>query len=275
MNRKRLRLVFILALIVRVSAAHAQSRAPQHPGMPFSGNQQFPPRLGTLPVAFETNLGQIRKDAKFVSRGLSYSAYLTAEGMVLSLKPNSQRETIAAANDRTVKPPTILQFNLLGSAANPPAVGEMQLPGRVNYFLGQDPRRWRTNVPLYSRVRYKQVYPGIDLVYYGNARRLEYDFEVSPGANPNLIRFEVKGAKQLDLDANGDLVLRTNAGKLQFQSPVIYQNKNGRQLPVEGSFTIENSTHVGFHVGHYDASQRLVIDPVLLYSTYFGGNGSD
>jgi hypothetical protein len=275
MNRKRLRLVFILVVIVRVLVAHAQSREPQHPGMPFSGNQQFPRGLGTLPIAFEANLGQIRKDAKFVSRGLSYSAYLTAEGMVLSLKPNSQRETTAAAHDRTLKPPTILQFNLLGSAANPPAVGEMQLPGRVNYFLGQDPRRWRTNVPLYSRVRYKGVYPGIDLVYYGNAQHLEYDFEVSPGANPNLIRFEVKGAKQLDLDANGDLVLKTNAGELHFQCPVIYQKKNGRQLPVEGSFTIENSTHVSFHVGPYDANQRLVIDPVLLYSTYLGGDGSD
>jgi hypothetical protein len=233
-----------------------------------------------LPLTFEANRGQTSSSVKFLSRGKGYTAFLTAGGIVLSLRPNQplpvqSPSEVTAPNQSQQLLNTTLQFKLVGAAQNPAIVGEDPQPGRVNYFLGRDPANWHTNVPTYARVRYKNVYPGIDLLYYGNHRQLEYDFALSPGANPAQIQFEIMGARHIALDADGNLVLQTGSGELHFQSPVVYQESNGVRVPVSGVYVVNDPTHVSFHVAQYDASKALVIDPVLVYSTYLGGSGDD
>ena len=231
-----------------------------------------------LPMTFELNQGQTAPQARFLARGQRYSAFLTAGGMVLSLRPagitSAQvAKTVSVTHGQSQ--PAVVQFNLVGASQNPSAIGEEQQPGRANYFFGKDPKRWHTNVPTFAKVRYRNVYPGIDLVYHGNHQQLEYDFEISAGADPTLIQFEVKGAKNLRLDTDGNLVANINSCDLKFQSPVIYQQSSGRRLAIGGQYVLKDSAHIGFHVAQYDSSRPLVIDPVLIYSTYLGGSGTE
>ncbi|MFZ0200648.1 MAG: choice-of-anchor D domain-containing protein [Candidatus Sulfotelmatobacter sp.] len=233
-----------------------------------------------VPLTFEMNQGQSDPRVKFLSRGSGYKVFLTAGGMVLSLRPSQafavdSTGTAAASNQSHPAGNTTLQFKLVGAAQNPTIVGESPLPGRVNYFIGRDPAKWRTNVRTYARVRYKNVYPGIDLVYYGSHQQLEYDFAVAPGADPNQIQFAITGSNQIRLDAEGNLVLQTSSGELHFQSPVVYQESGGVRTPVSGSYMMNDATHIAFHIAQYDAGKPLVIDPVLVYSTYVGGSGDD
>ena len=224
------------------------------------------------PIIFEANRGQTDAQVKFLARGKGYKAFLTSGAMVLSLHPSQAQKTQTPAATAGSQPSasTTLQFKLLGAAQNPAIVGEDLLPGKVNYFIGRDPTKWHTGVPTYSRIRYKNVYPGIDLVYYGSHQQLEYDFAISPGANPNQIQFELTGAAQTTLDAEGNLVLQTGGGEVHFQSPVIYQESGGARVPISGTYVMNDSTHVAFRVSQYDSSKPLVIDPVLVYSTYLG-----
>ncbi|MGA2004903.1 MAG: SBBP repeat-containing protein, partial [Terriglobales bacterium] len=166
-------------------------------------------------------------------------------------------------------------FNLVGAASSPAAVGEDPLPTKVNYFIGNDPKKWRTNVRTYAKVRYQNVYRGIDLVYYGSNRQVEYDFVLAPGADANQIQFSVTGADSLNVDAQGNLVLTKGTNQLHFQAPNIYQEVAGSRLKVVGSYSLKDSTHVGFTVAPHDSSKTLVIDPVLVYSTFLGGRGDD
>jgi hypothetical protein len=233
-----------------------------------------------LPLTFEANQGQTDPHVKFLSHGKGYTAFLAAGEMVLSLRPSEFAAAWGASEVRTTNravqsPNTMLQFTLVGAAQNPMAVGEDPQPGRVNYFIGNDPRKWHTNVQTYARVRYKNVYPGIDLVYYGSHRQLEYDFAIAPGADPRRIQFEIKGATEIQVDSKGDLVLQTGSGELRLQSPVVYQELKGLRVPVQGAYVMDDSKRVAFHVAEYDAGKPLVIDPVLVYSTYLGGSGND
>ncbi|HWY59722.1 MAG TPA: SBBP repeat-containing protein [Terriglobales bacterium] len=240
---------------------------------------------GNLPLTFEANQGQTSSEIKFLSRGKGYTAFLTSGGIVLALRPSQPLPTqpmseaaapnVAASSKSRAPVGATVQFKLLGAAQNPAVIGEDPLPGRVNYFIGRDPANWHTNVPTYARVRYRNVYPGIDLVYYGNHRRLEYDFAIAPGADPSQIRFEITGASQIELDAEGNLVLRTGSGELHFQSPAIYQESQGLRAAVAGSYVMKDATHIAFQVAGYDPTKPLVIDPVLVYSTYLGGTGDD
>jgi len=246
------------------SARHLPAQVGPETGTPKSPRTFV--NYGALPLTFEANQGQTNPEVRYLSRGNGYTAFLTAGGLVLSLRPTD--------NPRR-SPSTILQFRLVGAEQNPTAVGEDPQAGRVNYFVGNDPRKWQRNVPTYARIRYKNVYPGIDLLYYGSHRQLEYDFAISPGADPNLIQFEVSGATQIQGDAKGDLVLQTGNGELHFQSPAVYQESKGLRVQVRGGYVISDPTHFGFHVAPYDTSKPLVIDPALVYSTYLGGNGVD
>ncbi len=248
----------------------------------ISSAQQAPPSddalayLGRLPFTFEMNRGQTSPQVKFLSRGEGYTAFLTAEGLTLSLHPlqpaADEKGTLAGGNVQSSSSATV-QFRLVGAAANPRIVGENPEPGMVNYFFGKDPSKWHTRVPTYRRVRYQSVYPGIDLVYYGNTSQLEYDFEVHPGSDPSRIQFEIRGAAQTSLDPDGNLVLTLQNTQLRFQRPAVYQQVGAQRIAVDGSYFLTDSTHVQFEVPHYDSSQPLVIDPVLVYSTYVGGTG--
>ena len=163
------------------------------------------------------------------------------------------------------------------AGANPLArtEGEERLPGTANYFLGNDPAKWHANIPTFTRVRYREVYPGVDLVYYGNQRQLEYDFILAPGARGEAIRLRFEGAKTLKLDAHGNLEVAANNGSIAFHKPEIYQLVRGERTPVEGGFTLLAGKTVGFSLGAYDRSKPLVIDPILAYSSYLGGNDQD
>ncbi|MGH9852991.1 MAG: SBBP repeat-containing protein, partial [Blastocatellia bacterium] len=145
----------------------------------------------------------------------------------------------------------------------------------ANYLTGGDPARWVVNAPSYERVRYNDLYPGIDLIYYGNQGRLEYDLVVKPGADPSRLRLSVAGARSLRLLANGDLLLRTAAGEARFQRPVIYQVINGERREVDGRYIRRGRREIGFEIGAYDRSRELVIDPLLLYASLFGGAQDD
>src|ERR1700730_11456071 len=274
MRKQTLGWVFGTALLIS-TASVAQQTITTHSSSPHG---PISSAFDKLPLTFEANHGQTGVQAKFVAHGKGYSAFLTAGGMILSLRPSkavlAQQMAQAAPTASPYQPlKTTLQFNLLGATQNPTVIGEDQRPGRVNYFFGRDPKLWHTNVPAYGKVRYKNVYPGIDLVYYGNHQRLEYDFEVSVGGDPNRIRFEIKGADQIQLDSNGDLILKISGDELRFQNPIVYQESKGQRVGVDGRYVMTDSTHVGFRVAQFDSSKPLVIDPVLVYSTYLGGSG--
>jgi uncharacterized protein (TIGR03437 family) len=235
---------------------------------------------GKLPLSFEANTGQADKSVRFLSRGGGYGLYLTGDEAVLALRkgdcaaaasarrPNLRRGVADCDQD-------VVRMRLAGaSGAAAAPVGEEQLPGKANYLIGNDPAKWRTGVPTYSKVRYGNVYPGVDLVYYGNQRQLEYDFLVAPGADPKHIRIEFAGAKGLRLGEDGDLVVTAANGAITFHKPVVYQLVNGRRRAVEGSFALLAGYTAGFRLGSYDRAKPLVIDPVLAYSTYLGGTGN-
>ena len=152
-------------------------------------------------------------------------------------------------------------------------MGADLLPGKSNYFLGNDPSQWHTNVPNYRKVAEHAVYPGIDLIYYGTQSQLEYDFVVAPGADPRAIRLAVQGAKKLRIDAQGNLIATVGKGEVSFQRPVAYQeDSHGTRQPVSARYSIKGGRNVDFKVGKHDPSRSLVIDPTLAYSTYVGGS---
>jgi hypothetical protein len=254
--------------VATVTSSVAQSAVAQAPTRARSAV------YGRLPLTFEKNQGQANSEVNFLSRGQGYTAFLTAGSMVLSLHSRGTDSVEASANSNT-SGSTSVQLSLVGAAKNPAVIGEDPQPGKVNYFLGNDPSKWRTNVPTYGRVRYANVYPSIDLVYYGNQRQLEYDFELRPGADPRKIHFEIQGAKQIALDADGNLILKVGNGELHLQCPVVYQRSGSQRVAVDGTYVMTDSTHVAFEVGEYDSSKPLVIDPVLDYATYLGQSAAD
>jgi hypothetical protein len=242
---------------------------------------------GQLPLSFEANQGQTDPKVKFLSRGRGYTMFLTsrAETALVLRKPSPKRDSLHAAGLRFAAarpeaqpdtPPVVVRMKLDGANATPHVDGLEELPGKANYFIGNDPAKWRTNVPTYARVKYHAVYPGVDLVYYGNQQQLEHDFVVTPGASPSAITLGFEGAEKLSLDAQGDLVLATKNGEVQLQKPVCYQlETNGAREETAGSYVLKGKNQVGFEIAAYDASKPLVIDPVLVYSTYLGGSNID
>ncbi len=166
-------------------------------------------------------------------------------------------------------------MKLLGADSRPAIEGREELPGKSHYFIGNDPKKWRTDVPQYARVEYQDVYPGVSLTYYGNQGQLEYDFVVSPGGDPRRIRLGIEGAEEIHVDAEGNLVLSLPGGEVVEHAPVVYQEFGGGRKVVDGRFILKSRREVGFEVGAYEANRPLVVDPVLVYSTYLGGSGGD
>ncbi len=251
-----------------------------------SGNKLNSPveiNYGKLPLSFEANQGQTNPKVKFLSRGLGYSLFLTDTTAVLSLtqgespKPRAQDLKNLAKDGGAPKLKTtdVVRMELVGASTDPRVEGADQLPGRANYFTGKDPSKWRTGVPTYARVKYTGVYPGVDLVYYGNQRQLEYDFLLAPGADPKPVRLHFEGVDQLRIEGDGSLAIKIKTGEIAFRTPEIYQMKDGRRQRIDGGFTILSQNTVGFRLGEYDHSRELVIDPVLAYTNQFGGGAAD
>ncbi len=231
---------------------------------------------GKLPLQFEANRGQTHKDVRFLSRGAGYSLFLTVDEAVLVLSKPSADAKRDARSTQVQGKSVALRMSLVGAASKPQVTGLEELPGKANYFIGKDRSKWRTNVPTYAKVRYENVYPGIDLVYYGNQRQLEYDFVVAPGADPKKIVLGFKGADRLEIDAQGELVLHAAGADLRQHKPIIYQQVDGVRRDIAGGYVRKGANRVGFQVAAYDTTRPLVIDPIVLsYSTYLGGSGVD
>ncbi len=273
MRRMALHTKFTLLLVVIAvigsggSGPHAVKQTPQSAP---PGHRDVLATYATLPLSFEVNEGQTDRQVRFLSRGSGYSLYLTSNEAVLALRKQS-RETQAA--DSRTQPDTgaVLRMKLVGANSNPEVAAVEELPSKSNYFIGNDPTKWRTDVPSYAKVRYEAVYPGVDLVYYGNQQQLEYDFVVAPGADPAIIALDFAGADQREIDRDGDLVLRLGTEQVRFRKPFIYQQDHGTRRQVPGRYVLSDSGRVHFQVATYDPTQPLVIDPVLSYSTYLGG----
>ena len=229
---------------------------------------QVQPAYGDLPMSFEVNVGQTASQVRYLAQGSGYSLFLTGQGAVLSLTPPAP--TPAAGSTPTSTTGVALAMNLLGSNPQATATGLDKLAGTSNYFIGNDPSQWHTNVANYGQVEYQNIYNGINLVYYGNQRQLEYDFVVAPGTHPGLIELEFQGQDGISLDARGDLVLHTASGDVLQNAPVVYQEVNGVREAVTGQFVLLGRNQVGFQIGSYDPSLPLTIDPTLSYSTYLG-----
>ena len=224
-----------------------------------SSPQRLQAAYGQLPLAFEPNFGQTDARVEFLARGNQFGLFLTGQEAVLKLSRSS----------------AALRMSLAGGSTQAQVAGIDPMSGKSNYLIGNNPSRWHTNIPQYARVRYSQVYPGVDLIFYGKQGKLEYDFEVSPGADPAQVGLKFQGAEKLSLDGNGDLLLAVNGGEMRLEAPRVYQISGAEQQPVDGKFVLQAHQQVGFEIGAYDRSRTLVIDPVLTYSTYLGGSGSE
>jgi len=247
--------------------------------MPEATKQQVLASYGKLPMGFEANQGQTDSQVKFLARGSGYTLFLTASETVLSLRqpqPAPEKGLLARKRAATANVASgVVRLALVGANPAPLILGRGQLPGRSNYFIGNHPEEWRTNIPSYAKVQYRNVYPGVDLVYYGNQRQLEHDFVVAPGAHPETIALGIRGARDIQLDARGDLVLRLQGGEVRLEQPRVYQEQKGRKRLIPARYVLRGEREVGFEVAAYDTTKPLVIDPILSYSTYLGGSGDD
>jgi hypothetical protein len=276
------------ALPPRASASAISSANALQPAAGLK--QQAAVNYDKLPLSFEANVGQTDRSVQFLARGPGYSLFLTATDSVMVL---SQRMGIGqqpvSVNDLSgaaESPLTVVSMQVLGGNPAAHVVARNELPGRANYFLGNNPSQWHTNVPTFGQVQYENIYPGIDLVYYGNQGQLEYDFVVAPGADPQAIHLGFSGADQLRINNQGELVLNANGQDILQRQPLVYQEVNGSHQKVASAFALLDQQptvgrpslmqpQVSFAVGPYDLTRSLVIDPVLSYSTYLGGSGND
>ena len=239
-------------------------------------NVQARESYGRLPMSFEANRGQAGETVDFVARGAGYTLALSPTEAAFRLRSAAgglrNHKSVDSENPQLKD----LRMSLVGANRTAEAAGIDELAGKVNYFIGNDPAKWRTDVPTFARVRYTEVYPGIDVVYYGNQKRLEYDFVVAPGRDARAIALEFAGAQKLELDATtGDLLVGVGDETIRQLAPVTYQETADGRREVVSRYALQDGGRVGFEVGDYDPSAPLVIDPVLQYSTYLGGVNDD
>lgn len=268
---------------------------------------------GRMPLSFEANHGQVDSQVKFLARGPGYTVFLTPTETTFVLRapdanagkprhgkfaglpgvPDPLAKPADRAPDTPAAPPAVVRMKLEGANPSPAVSGLETLPGTVNYFKGNDPKKWRTGIPTYRKAHYKNVYPGIDQVWYGNPDQLEHDFVVAPGADPGKIRIAFEGLKGREdapavrVTETGDLALTlADGGEMRLQKPLVYQEIDGRRVEVAAAYEVypqagkvglatASRASVGFRLATYDAGKPVVIDPVVVYSTYFGGSSFD
>ncbi|MBI4854558.1 MAG: SBBP repeat-containing protein [Acidobacteria bacterium] len=218
-----------------------------------------------IPLSFEANQGQADDKVKFFSRGKGYSFLLTEQETLLTLKNDSQEKT------------SLVKMKFLGSNPKPRIEPIDKRFGKTNYFIGNNPSNWHTDLPIYNKVKYSEVYPGIDAIYYGNQQQIEYDLLVKPGADPSQISIQIdtNNSSALEIDLEGNLVIETSQGKLLKHKPIIYQEIEGEKQIIAGNYKLNGDNLLGFELGEYDITKPLVIDPIFVYSTYFGTTDND
>ncbi len=268
-------------------AAERMAGAPTPPApaeVDQATHQRVEQTLVGLPLRFEENNGRFDSEVKYLARGKGYTLFVTPTETVLTVRQSGKDDNAAAklkgqalssakATASSLKG-RVVRTQLEGANCTTVLHGEGELSAPTNYFVGNDPTKWHT-ATNYERVRCESVYPGVDLLYYGNQHELEYDFELAPGADPKQIAFRYSGVQGLHVESDGTLVLRLKGGQLRQHPPVAYQVIDGERREVRSRYLVKGKRRVGFVLGDYDASQKLIIDPVLSYSTYLGGNGTD
>jgi hypothetical protein len=274
--------LYFTAVRKNTSSSHKNTTAP-----PRGSNGDTPrweKAYAQLPMGFEENRGQAARDVKFVSHGSGYALSLAPQEIDIALlrhramtaSPLHRAAALRALREASkAMKTTAIRMQLEGANPSPAIAAEEPLPGKSNYFFGNNREKWVTDVPSYGRVKYSGIYPGVDVEFYGNQRHLEYDFTVAPGADPKAIALKIKGAQKLAIDSRGDLILHIPEGETKFQKPVIYQMAGTERREIAGNYSLAAGNHVRFAVAKYDRSLPLVIDPLLTYSTFLGGSGDE
>jgi len=239
---------------------------------------------GKLPLAFIQNEGQLDKRVAFYERASGHATYFTKDGIYLSLQ-TSVRSAPSARETNLVRQGSHSEFvklSAVGANKSAPIVAEGLQEGKVNYFIGNDPKHWKTNGPTYQAVVYREVYPGVDMRFHGNNRQLEYDIVLRPGADPSKIKFAYEGIEDLEVTADGALLIRLTGGSILQKKPNLYQEIEGKRVAVQGAFkplgpnSLKRASFAyGFEIAGYNENYPLIIDPTLVYSTYLGGAAQD
>ena len=239
--------------------------------------------MGALPLAFEANQGQSDPQVKYMARGNGYTLFLTQTDAVLAVHSHSdsgpetgkfaslKARQLRAAQEKSAA----IHLQMLGGNSEAALAAGSQMPGTVNYYIGNDSSKWQQGVKQYSTVMYREVYPGVNVAFHGQQRQAEFDFIVAPGASATPIDLGFKGASKIATDADGNLVLSSDAGNVLLHKPVAYQEKDGQRQLVNVSFRTNAANQVTFNLGSYDHSRELVIDPSVTYATYLGGTAED
>ena len=267
----------------RPQGAHAGAASTQPATVSAEQQNRIRANMNALPLGFEANQGQADPQVKYTARGNGYAVFLTENKTVFALTSARSSGAISSrsrglqAKTKSIETPksTAIDMRLLGGNLNPQISAGAELPGTVNYYVGSDSKNWRTGVKQYASVAYRDVYPGVNMLFHGEQRQLEFDFVVAPGANAKAIGMGFEGADKLATDASGNLVLTSSAGDVVLHKPVAYQEKDGKRENVEVAFDVRNHQQVGLQLGSYDRSRELVIDPSLSYATYLGGTAED
>ncbi|MGH2772144.1 MAG: SBBP repeat-containing protein, partial [Actinomycetota bacterium] len=229
---------------------------------------------GLATGGFAENRGQAPAGHKFVSHGRGYAMFLGPTGVVTAMAAGVRKQG-KWEGPSGGKGISRVKMTLVGGAPDPNITGANRIAGAANYLLGNDPSRWTSNVSRFKEVRYDDVYPGIDQVFYMSKGGLEYDFFVSAGADPKQILIQFTGQRSIELDSKGNLIIGTASGDIRHHRPIIFQRIGDEKRRVAGAFRILDNGRVGFRIGKYDRTRTLVIDPRVSFSTYFGGEGNE
>jgi hypothetical protein len=260
------------------------SSGSQHPVTDETAQAGVLETYGNLPLSFIANRGQTDSRVRFTARGAGHTFYFTPTEIVFDAiqRPSDQAEAgakfMTLADELRPDEPVqraVVRMRFLGANPEPVVEGLEELPGRANFFIGNDPTKWQTDVPTYRAIAYRDLYPGVDLIYRGSQGRLKSEFRVAPGADPGVIRLGYAGMEALTLTDAGQLVLRTPLGELVEEAPYVYQEVAGERVEVTGRFQLVDERTMSFVISAYDPTLPLVIDPVLAYSTYLGGSAGD
>ncbi|MBF0531267.1 MAG: SBBP repeat-containing protein, partial [Deltaproteobacteria bacterium] len=273
--------------------AGGKGAPPPKSGIDAASKLKVQESYGRLPLYFEANQGQFDPGVKFKAKAPGFSVSFTSDGPLMAWLEKDEEGEAPAATDlltrrestypqpNTVVAPfgrtKVLRLIMIGANPSPEIEGLFDLPGKANYFIGNDPAKWSANVPTYGRVRYKEVYPGVDVVFYGNPRQMEYDFVVAPGADPEAIKLRFEGADRVTLDDRGELIIEAGRSRMVQRAPEVYQEIDGRRRPLTARNVLHEDYTAGFMTAAYDQDRPLIIDPVLTmaWSTYLGGTSSD
>ncbi len=233
---------------------------------------------GKLPIRFEPNVGQAASSIKYLANDAGYNVALTERGIIIAARntnTNKPTQTLTATSSSSLSQSSLIQIQLINSAMHPVIKAEQPQTSVSNYFIGSDGDKWYRNVANYAAVRYKNVYPGVDWLVYGNPQQLEYDLVVAPYAKTNNIQLKITGASKLSLNDSGELLIKINNQTLKQLKPVIFQlNGNGEKQFIEGQYVLHHQ-QVSISIAKYDHNRELVIDPAFVYSTYLGGSNGD